>query len=140
YIHERSGRRERPFKTINCAAIPKELFESEIFGHRKGSFTGAGDDKPGLIEMADGGTIFFTEFAEVPRDVQAKLLTVLDTDGQYTRVGESHNIRHANVRFIFATNRNVRDQEIMRIDIFHRCPGKIHLKPLRERRDDIPVL
>ncbi len=140
HIHDCSGRRHHPFVTVNCAAIPKDLFESEIFGHKKGSFTGAMVDKPGLIEAADGGTIFFTEFGEVPLQMQAKLLTVLDTDGQYTRVGEAHKIRHAHVRFIFATNRNVCDREVFRFDIFNRCPGKIHLEPLRHRREDIPVL
>lgn len=139
HIHDKSGRRNGQFVIVNCAAIPQDLFASTIFGYCKGAFTGAAVDTPGLLENADGGTIFFNEFAEIPTPIQAKFLTLLD-HGQYSRVGEAHKIRHANVRFILATNRDARDAEIMRSDIFNRCPGKIHLKPLRERREDIPVL
>lgn len=141
-IHDRSDRNERPLIKVNCAAIPHELFESEFFGHQKGSFTGAVKDRVGRFELADGGTIFLDEVGEIPLDLQSKLLRVLQ-EGQLERVGESRT-RNIDVRVIAATNRdlkaeieagNFREDLYFRLNVF-----PIEAVPLRKRTDDIPLL
>jgi len=136
-----SLRADRPFVTINCAALPEQLVESELFGHEKGSFTGATATKPGLFEVADGGTIFIDEVGEMPLGLQPKLLRVLE-DGSLRRVG-SHKERRVNVRLIAATNRNLADLAAdgkFREDLYYRINVlTIELTPLRERRGDIEL-
>ena len=141
-IHERGPRRQRPFVRVNCGAIPSELFESEFFGHAKGSFTGALRDRIGRFQLADGGTLFLDEIAEIPLAQQPKLLRVLQ-DGQFERVGEDIT-RKVNVRIIAASNRDLR-QEVsarrFRQDLYYRLSVfPLELPPLRDRRDDIPAL
>lgn len=143
YIHRHSRRATRPFVAINCAAIPETLLESEMFGHRKGAFTGAVRDKPGLLETADGGTFFLDELGEMPKAIQAKLLRVIQ-DGVVRRIGSESPDAVVNVRFISATNRDpeaaTQDGDL-REDLFYRLRVvPIHLPPLRERVEDIPVL
>ncbi len=137
-----SLRADRPFVTINCAALPEQLVESELFGHEKGSFTGATATKPGLFEVADGGTIFIDEIGEMPLGLQPKLLRVLE-DGSLRRVG-SHKERRVNVRLIAATNRNLGDMAAegkFREDLYYRINVlTIELSPLREREGDIDLL
>jgi DNA-binding NtrC family response regulator len=137
-----SLRADRPFVTINCAALPEQLVESELFGHEKGSFTGATATKPGLFEVADGGTIFIDEIGEMPLGLQPKLLRVLE-DGSLRRVG-SHKERRVNVRLIAATNRNLGDMAAegkFREDLYYRINVlTIELAPLRERDGDIDLL
>lgn len=141
-LQESSLRADRPFVTINCAALPEQLVESELFGHEKGSFTGATSTKPGLFEVADGGTIFIDEIGEMPLGLQPKLLRVLE-DGSLRRVG-SHKERRVNVRLIAATNRNLADLAAagnFREDLYYRINVlTIELTPLRERRGDIELL
>jgi DNA-binding NtrC family response regulator len=141
-IHLLSPRSHRPFVTVNAAAVPEALFESELFGHVRGSFTGADADRTGLLQQADGGTLFLDEAAEMPIGVQAKLLRALQ-NGEVRRVGDRHSTR-VDVRVIAATNRNVaealadgslREDLYYRLNVFH-----IELPPLRERREDIPLL
>lgn len=141
-IHAKSGRRQRPLVIVNAAAIAPELFESEFFGHVKGAFTGAQKDRMGRFGLADGGTIFLDEVAEVPLSLQGKLLRVLQ-DGQYERVGED-TTRKVDVRVIAATNREL-DKEVeagrFRQDLFYRLSVfPIHIAPLRERLEDVPHL
>lgn len=141
-IHRRSRRKDQPLIRVNCASIPRELYESEFFGHTKGAFTGAIKDRAGRFEAADGGTLFLDEVAEIPLELQSKLLRVLQ-DGQYERVGEEKT-RTANVRLIAATNRNLQ-QEIsagrFREDLYYRLNVfPIRVAPLRERREDIRAL
>jgi two-component system, NtrC family, nitrogen regulation response regulator NtrX len=141
-IHERSGRRSGPFITLNCAAVPSELIESELFGHEKGSFTGAAGRHTGKFEQADQGTIFLDEIGDMPLEMQAKLLRVLE-EGEVERVGGSKPIP-VNVRVLVATHRDlearVREQNF-RQDLFHRIyVFPLRLPSLRERREDIPVL
>lgn len=143
YIHQMSQRAHKPFIAVNCAALPEQLLESEMFGHCKGAFTGAVRDKPGLLEMADGGTLFLDELAEMPKASQAKLLRVIQ-DGIVRRVGSEKTDAVVDVRFIAATNG---DPEAlvargdMREDLFYRLRVvRIHLPPLRQRPADIPVL
>lgn len=143
YIHQMSQRAHKPFIAVNCAALPEQLLESEMFGHCKGAFTGAVRDKPGLLEMADGGTLFLDELAEMPKSSQAKLLRVIQ-DGIVRRVGSEKTDAIVDVRFIAATNG---DPEAlvargdMREDLFYRLRVvRIHLPPLRQRPADIPVL
>jgi two-component system response regulator AtoC len=139
-IHARSPRRRAPFVKVNCAAVPRELLESELFGHERGAFTGAHQRKPGRFEMADGGTIFLDEIGELHPALQAKLLHVLQ-DGEFSRVGGRHNLT-VDVRVICATNRDlVREvaADRFREDLFYRLNViNILVPPLRERREEIP--
>ena len=141
-IHERSERRERPLIRVNCAAIPRELFESEFFGHVKGAFTGALKDRAGRFELADGGTIFLDEVGEIPLELQSKLLRVLQ-EGQFERVGEERT-RSIDVRVIAATNRDLRmdvEQKRFREDLYFRLNVfPIEAVPLRQRMQDVPLL
>lgn len=141
-IHQKSGLAEKPLVVINCAALPEPLLESELFGHEKGAFTGAAAAKPGLFEIADGGTLFIDEFGELAGSLQAKLLRVLE-DGSLRRVG-SVKERKVKVRLIAATNRDL-GREVaegrFREDLYYRINVlKIHLPPLREREGDIRLL
>ena len=143
FIHYNSRRSSRQMVAINCAALPETLLESEMFGHRKGAFTGAVRDKPGLLEIANGGTMFLDELAEMPKPIQAKLLRVIQ-DGVVRRVGSETNDAVVNVRFIAATNRDpdeVTAQGILREDLYYRLRVvPIRIPPLRERPEDIPLL
>jgi DNA-binding NtrC family response regulator len=141
-LHELGPRRDKRFVTINCSAVVETLFESELFGHVRGAFTGATDTKPGLFEVADGGTIFLDEIGELPLTVQAKLLRVLES-GEVTRVGSLES-RRVNAHVIAATNRDLR-AEVMsgrfRTDLYYRLNVvEIRLPPLRDRREDVPYL
>jgi len=143
YIHKHSRRRSRELVSLNCAAIPEPLLESEMFGHVEGAFTGAVKDKQGLLEVANGGTLFLDELSELPLPTQAKLLRVLQ-DGAVRRVGSTKTDAVVNVRFIAATNRDpakaIEDGSLRR-DLHYRLRVvPIHIPPLRERTDDIPVL
>lgn len=141
-IHRRSARKEKPLARVNCASIPKELFESEFFGHVRGSFTGAIKDRAGRFETAEGGTLFLDEIGEVPLDMQGKLLRVLQ-EKRYERLGEDRT-RQANVRIVAATNRDLKEAVAagrFREDLFYRLHVfPIQVVPLRERKDDIPLL
>jgi transcriptional regulator with GAF, ATPase, and Fis domain len=141
-IHERSLRCERPLIKVNCSAIPRELFESEFFGHVKGAFTGALKDRMGRFQMADGGTLFLDEIGEIPLELQSKLLRVLQ-DGQFERIGEDRT-RRVDVRLIAATNRHLQEEieaGRFRQDLYYRLSVfPITVPPLRERLDDIPLL
>jgi transcriptional regulator with PAS, ATPase and Fis domain len=140
-IYHHSPRKDRKFIAINCAALPQTLVESQLFGHEKGIFTGATDTRKGFFEVAEGGTIFLDEIAEMPTETQAKLLRVLDRK-EFMRLGES-NVRTANVRVIAATNRDLKEALAdghLRDDLFFRFDVKIHIPPLRDRKEDIPLL
>jgi two-component system nitrogen regulation response regulator NtrX len=141
-IHERSPRAGGPFVTLNCAAVPAELIESELFGHEKGSFTGASGRHIGKFEQADQGTIFLDEIGDMPLNMQAKLLRVLE-EGEVERIGGDKPIG-VNVRVVVATHRDLEArvrEEKFRQDLFHRIHVfPLLLPPLRERRDDIPAL
>jgi DNA-binding NtrC family response regulator len=138
-IHENSARNRRPFIVLNCAALPPELLESELFGHERGAFTGAIAQKRGKFEAADGGTIFLDEIGELPLSLQPKLLRVLQ-EHTFERVGGTASI-HADVRVIAATNRPLEDdveQKSFRADLFYRLNAfTVRLPPLRERQSDI---
>src|SRR6185369_14559234 len=141
-LHENSTRHAGPFIKINCAAIPKTLMESELFGYEKGAFTGAVGAKPGRFELAHGGTLFLDEIGEIPVEMQVKLLRVLQ-ESEFERVGGIKTIK-VDVRLVTATNRDLL-QEIaagaFREDLFYRLNVvPIHIPPLRERREDIPLL
>ncbi len=141
-IHEKSPRHENPFITLNCAAVPAELIESELFGHEKGAFTGAAARHVGKFEQADGGTLFLDEIGDMPVAMQAKLLRVLE-EGEVERVGGDKPIR-VNVRVVVATHRNLESlvkQNAFRSDLFHRIyVFPLTLPPLRERPEDFPEL
>jgi DNA-binding NtrC family response regulator len=141
-IHEKSPRRENPFITLNCAAVPAELIESELFGHEKGAFTGAAVRHAGKFEQADGGTLFLDEIGDMPVSMQAKLLRVLE-EGEVERVGGDKPIK-VNVRVVVATHRNLEDlvkQNAFRRDLFHRIyVFPLTLPPLHERPEDFPEL
>jgi DNA-binding NtrC family response regulator len=141
-LHQTGPRRDRRFVTVNCSAVVETLFESELFGHMRGAFTGAVDHKPGLFELADGGTLLLDEIGELPQTVQAKLLRVLEL-GEVQRIG-SLDGRRVNVHVIAATNRDLRVEVAagrFRSDLYYRLNVvEIALPPLRERREDIPYL
>jgi DNA-binding NtrC family response regulator len=141
-IHEKSPRRENAFITLNCAAVPAELIESELFGHEKGSFTGAAGRHLGKFEQAEGGTLFLDEIGDMPLSMQAKLLRVLE-EGEVERVGGDKPIK-VNVRVIVATHRNLEElakKNEFRADLFHRIyVFPLFLPPLRERPEDLPDL
>jgi len=141
-IHEQSNRNERPLIRVNCAAIPRDLFESEFFGHVKGAFTGAFKDRTGRFALANGGTIFLDEVGEIPTELQSKLLRVLQ-EGQFERVGEEKT-RNVDVRVVAASNRDLKadvDAKRFREDLFFRLNVfPIEAAPLRGRIDDIPLL
>jgi DNA-binding NtrC family response regulator len=143
FIHRHSRRASRKLVPINCAALPEPLLESEMFGHRKGAFTGADRDKPGLLETANGGTLFLDELTEMSHPLQAKLLRVLQ-DGVVRRVGSETQDAVVDVRFISATNREPQEAVnagILREDLFYRLRVvPIKLPPLRKRLEDIPLL
>ena len=138
-IHKHSKRSFAPMVTVNCGAIPEGIIESELFGHKKGSFTGASDDRKGYFEQANKGTIFLDEIGEAPLETQVKLLRVLET-GEYMRVGES-KVRRTDVRVIAATNKTLSDlvkKEKFRQDLYYRLKTvNIHIPSLRERVEDI---
>ena len=141
-IHERSTRAERPFVPIHCGALPREVLESELFGHEKGAFTGAVNAKPGLIELADGGTLLLDEIGDMEPDSQVKLLRVLET-GTFFRVGGTRP-RRVDIRLVAATNRDLTaamKSGQFREDLFYRINTiTVHLAPLRDRREDIGLL
>ncbi len=141
-LHDQSTRTDRPFVAINCGALPETLIESELFGHRKGAFTGADDHRVGLFEVADGGTIFLDEIGELPKAMQAKLLRVLES-GEIRRVGENKSTM-VDVRVVCATHRDLPTmvaEEEFREDLMYRINTfEIHLPALRERIDDVPEL
>jgi two-component system nitrogen regulation response regulator NtrX len=141
-LHRQSPRARKPFIEVNCAAIPSELIESELFGHMKGSFTGALQDRAGKFEQADGGTLFLDEIGDMSLAAQAKVLRVLQ-DGEVTRIGGAKS-RTVDVRVLAATNKRI-EEEIaagrFREDLYYRLNVvPIHVPPLRERREDIPLL
>lgn len=141
-IHNRSSRSKRTMIKVNCASIPKELYESEFFGHVKGAFTGAVKDRAGRFQLADGGTLFLDEIGEVPLDLQSKLLRVLQ-EGTFERIGDEKT-RNADVRIIAATNRSLKDEvdkKRFREDLYYRLNVfPIEAPSLRSRKEDIPVL
>lgn len=141
-VHESSGRQAAAFVSLNCASVPEQLIESELFGHVKGSFTGASQSRAGLFEEADGGTLFLDEIDTLSPALQAKLLSVLQ-DREVRRVG-SNERRTVDVRVISAANRDLHeliDDGLFRADVFYRINGvRLHIPPLRERPDDLPVL
>lgn len=142
YVHQRSARHDRPYVALDCAALTESLFESEIFGHERGAFTGAVARRTGLFELADGGTLFLDEVGELSAPMQAKLLRVLET-GEFRRVG-GRELLHADVRVIAATNRNLMamvQERSFREDLYYRVACiTIDLPPLRARHSDIPAL
>jgi DNA-binding NtrC family response regulator len=141
-IHRWSPRRSKPFIAVNCAALPEHLLENELFGHEKGSFTGAVKREPGKIEVAEGGTVFLDEIGDMPLLLQSRLLRVIQ-DQTFFRVGGTQSV-HTNVRFLAATNKDIRraiQQSTFREDLYYRLAViTVTLPPLRERMDDIPAL
>ena len=141
-LHDQSLRADRPFVPINCGALPENLIESELFGHRKGAFTGADENRVGLFEVADGGTLFLDEIGELPKAMQAKLLRFLES-GEVRRVGENEPF-NCDVRVVCATHRHLDEMvetEDFREDLWYRINTfEIHLPPLRDRADDIAML
>jgi DNA-binding NtrC family response regulator len=141
-LHESSLRADKPFVPINCGALPETLIESELFGHRKGAFTGADEQRVGLFEVAHGGSIFLDEIGELPKSLQAKLLRVLES-GEIRRIGDNES-RKIDVRVICATHRNLVDmveEGDFREDLMYRINTfEIHLPPLRMRMEDIDEL
>jgi two-component system response regulator AtoC len=141
-IHEASQRRNNVFLPVNCATISKDVMESEFFGAKKGVYTGAENDRPGILELADGGTIFLDEISELPLDLQAKFLRFLQ-DKEVRRIGDV-SAKKVDVRVIAATNKDLKElvnQGKFREDLYYRLEGiKIEIPPLRERKEDIPIL
>ena len=141
-VHRHSPRADKPFIAINTAAIPRDLLESELFGHERGAFTGAAAQRRGRFEQAEGGTLFLDEIGDMPSELQTRLLRVL-SDGNYYRVG-GHSPIKANVRIIAATHQNLEarvKENLFREDLFHRLNViRVRLPSLRERREDIPIL
>lgn len=141
-VHMLSGRSAKPFVAVNCAALGDGVFQSEMFGHRKGSFTGADETRKGYIEAAEGGTLFMDEIGEVPLSAQVKLLRAIET-GEFNPVGDTR-VKKISVRYVVATNRNLQEEVAVgrfREDLYYRLNVmEIHLPPLRERREDIPLL
>ena len=141
-IHERSQRQKEPFVTVNCAAIPSSLFESELFGHERGAFTGAHMQRAGRLELADGGTLFLDEVGDMPFELQPKLLRTIQ-EHTYERVGSART-KNVDVRLVAATNCDLEqmvDEKQFRRDLYYRLNVfPIRVPPLRERRDDIPLL
>ncbi len=142
WLHEKSSRADKPFIEVNCAAIPSELIESELFGHEKGAFTSAHKQRIGKFEQADGGTLFLDEIGDMSLSAQAKVLRALQ-ENKITRVGSDKDIE-VNVRVIAATNKNLKDEidkHTFREDLYHRISViLINVPPLNERLEDIPVL
>jgi two-component system, NtrC family, response regulator AtoC len=142
YIHRRSLRKTRPFVKISCAAIPASLLEAELFGYEQGAFTGAYTTKPGLVELADGGTLLLDNIAELDYTTQAKLLQLLQ-DGSFARIGGEDELR-IDIRLICITNRNLREEIAegrFRLDLFHRINGTaLRIPELWERAEDIPSI
>ena len=140
-IHAASRRAKKPIVTVNCGAIPEGIIESELFGHEKGSFTGASEARKGYFELADGGTIFLDEIGELPTGTQVKFLRILE-NGEFMRVGSS-TTRKVDVRVIAATNKDLEHEvytKHFRPDLFYRLRSvNVRIPPLRERRDDIPL-
>jgi transcriptional regulator with GAF, ATPase, and Fis domain len=141
-IHDLSPRAGRAYVAFNCAAVPRDLFEGQLFGHRKGAFTGATSDQPGTIRTADGGTLFLDEIGELPLDVQPKLLRFLE-NGEVSTLGERRPVT-VDVRIIAATHRDLEAlvrQGRFREDLFFRLQViPVRVPPLRERREDVPAL
>ncbi len=141
-IHDKSERADKPLVKVNCASIPKELFESEFFGHVKGAFTGAHRDRVGRLQLADGGTVFLDEVGEIPLDLQGKLLRALQ-EREFEAVGDDRTIK-VDVRVVAATNRDLEDEMKagrFREDLYYRlCVFPIIVPPLRDRREDIASL
>lgn len=140
-IHAASRRAKKPIVTVNCGAIPEGIIESELFGHEKGSFTGASESRKGYFELADGGTIFLDEIGELPTGTQVKFLRILE-NGEFMRVGSS-TTKKVDVRVIAATNKDLEHEvynKHFRPDLFYRLRSvNVRIPPLRERRDDIPL-
>lgn len=141
-VHESSRRAHKPLVVVDCTSLPEQLFESELFGHERGSFTGATHQKQGLVEAASGGTLFLDEVGEIPLPMQVKLLRLLES-GTYRRVGAT-DWRHADIRVVSATHRDLRAMVAagqFREDLYFRLSTfPVHLPPLRERLDDLPLL
>jgi DNA-binding NtrC family response regulator len=141
-IHDKSTRRKGPFVAVNCAAFPREILENELFGHEKGAFTGALNEKPGCFEMADGGTLFLDEVAEMEPDIQVKFLRALE-QRSFRRLGGKKEIQ-VDIRVVAATNKNINDaleSGMLRDDLYHRLAViPLYLPPLRDRLGDIRVL
>ena len=141
-IHDNSEREDKPFIKLNCAAIPEDLLESELFGHEKGAFTGAVNFKPGKFDMANGGTIFLDEIGDMPPNLQSKILRILQ-EQEFYRIGGNRTIK-VDVRIIASTNKNLEKmvrKGTFREDLFYRLNVfTLHLPPLRERKEDIPLL
>jgi transcriptional regulator with GAF, ATPase, and Fis domain len=141
-IHELSYRRHKPFIAINCANIPEQLFEAELFGYVRGSFTGAFREKAGLLEIAEKGTVFLDEIGDLTLHLQVKILRLIDNK-EIRRIGET-TIRHIDIRFIFATNKDLQEEVSkgrFRKDLYYRISVmKFYIPPLRDRKEDMPLL